>query len=243
MTNAIEDCLLIRDESHVRVLLMNRPSRRNALNTDLTQRLLDALLQAEQDANVHAIVLGGQGPSFCAGADVTEFATLVPENAHAVQQRADLTTRLHKCFPSLSKPVIAAVNGHARGGGAGLALACDLLVMAQDATLAYPEASRGLVPAIVMTNLVKQLPAKLAFDLAITGKPLQPEQALALGIASSVVPSGTALEGALQLASQIANYNSTAVRATKALFHNVADKSFEEGMEEGRKANVAMRAY
>jgi len=243
MTNAADDCLLVQDESHVRILLMNRPARRNALNTDLTQRLLDALLRAEQDTNVHVVVLGGNGPSFCAGADVTEFKTLVPENAQAVEQRADLTMRLHKCFPSLSKPVIAAVNGHARGGGAGLALACDLLVMARDATLAYPEASRGLVPAIVMTNLVKQLTRKLAFDLAITGRPLHAEQALALGIASSVVPCATALDGALQLAAQIAGYNSTAVRATKTLFHKVADKSFEEGLEEGRKANIVMRAY
>ena len=104
----------------VRVLTLNRPDKHNALNTLLTQQLLDALRQTEHDDSVHAVVLTGAGKSFCAGADTSEFSSLVPDNPQAVMRRADLTSALHLSFSQLSKPVIAAVHGNALGGGAGL---------------------------------------------------------------------------------------------------------------------------
>ncbi|GAB2899929.1 enoyl-CoA hydratase/isomerase family protein [Paralcaligenes sp. KSB-10] len=238
-----EDCLLTYTEAGVRTLLMNRPARRNALNTELTQRMLDALLLADSDPEIDVVVLGGVGPSFCAGADISEFSTLVPENAKLVDERADLTMRLHKCFPSMSKPVIAAVEGAARGGGAGLALACDMLVMAEDASLAYPEVTRGIVPAIVMTNLTRQLGPKLAFNMVITGEILAAQRASDMGITMRLSTAGQALTDATQLAIQIAGYKSQAVQATKKLFYTVWEIPFDEGLESGRCANVAMRTY
>jgi enoyl-CoA hydratase/carnithine racemase len=243
MNDQNTDCLLIQDQGRVRTLTMNRPAKRNALDTALTQALLQALRAADADAQVAVIVLAGAGLTFCAGADVGEFATLTPENAGMVDARAELTTRLHAVFPAMSKPVIAAVQGRAMGGGAGLALACDLLVMAEDAQLAYPEVTRGIVPAVVMTNLVRQIGRKLAFEMAVTGRPLTAARAAELGIANRVAIPGQLAQTAAELAREIAGHSMQAVGATKQLFHAVADGAFEQGLDAGRKANIAMRAY
>ena len=125
-------CLLVEDRDGVRILTMNRPEKHNALDTELTTRLLQALRDADTDGAVRSVVLTGSGKSFCAGADTSEFDALAPHDPSAVTQRADLTTALHAAFSRISKPVVAAVRGNALGGGAGLALACDMTVMAAD---------------------------------------------------------------------------------------------------------------
>lgn len=130
--------LLIDDRDAVRILTMNRPDKHNALNAALTRALLDGLQQAERDPGVRPVVLTGSGKSFCAGGDTSEFSALVPDDPGAVHDRADLTTRLHLAFSRMSKPVVAAVRGHALGGGAGLAIACDLAIMADDVRFGYP---------------------------------------------------------------------------------------------------------
>src|ERR1700756_5578623 len=131
--------LLIENHGAVRVLTMNRPEKRNALNMALSEALLDGLCAADTDTGVRSIVLTGAGSAFCAGADLTEFKDLTPDQAERVETRAELTMALHGIFSRLSKPVITAINGPAMGGGAGLALAGDVAVMASTATLGYPE--------------------------------------------------------------------------------------------------------
>src|SRR5690606_23642549 len=150
-------CLLIEDHGKVRVLTMNRPEKHNALNTELTTRLLEALQDADRDADVHALVLTGNGRSFCAGADTSEFSALVPENAQAVDQRADLTMNLHLVFSKISKPVVAAVKGNALGGVAALARACDVTVVAADVRRGHSRLSDCVWPASVMSYLVRPL--------------------------------------------------------------------------------------
>jgi enoyl-CoA hydratase/carnithine racemase len=115
--------LLIENRGGVRILTMNRPDKRNALNFALTAALIDALRAADGDDSVRSIVLTGAGQGFCAGADLSEFKDLTPDKAHLVEQRAELTMTLHGLFSRLSKPVVTAINGAAMGGGAGLALA------------------------------------------------------------------------------------------------------------------------
>lgn len=236
-------CLLIEDRSGVRILTMNRPDKHNALNTDLTTQLLGALHAADRDADVHSLVLTGSGKSFCAGADTSEFSELVPGNADAVDQRADLTMHLHLAFSKISKPVVAAVKGNALGGGAGLALACDMTVIAEDARLGYPELKHGILPAIVMSNLVRQVGRKDAFELVATGEILNGAAARALRLANRVCPADQVFDEALALASKMAQWNPHAMRATKRLFHRVADQTLATGLETGRDANVMMRGY
>jgi len=235
--------LLIENRGAVRILTMNRPEKHNALNTALTQALVDALWQAERDAEVHAVVLTGAGKSFCAGADTSEFSALVPEDPQAVNARADLTTGLHLAFSRMSKPVVAAVRGNALGGGAGLAIACDLAVMAENVRFGYPELKHGIVAAVVMSNLVRQLGRKHAFELLAMGEPIDGPRALALGLANRVEPNDRVLEAALEIAARLAGWSPIAMGTTKRLFHRVAELTLEEGLAAGRDTNVIMRGF
>jgi enoyl-CoA hydratase/carnithine racemase len=196
--------LLTEDEDAIRILTLNRPEKRNALNMALSEALFEALRAAESTDAVRAIVLTGAGPAFCAGADLTEFADLTGANASLIERRAQLTVRLHGIFSQLSKPVVTAINGAAMGGGAGLALAGDLAVMSSAARLGYPEVKHGIVAAVVMANLVRNAGRKAAFELLATGEPLDAARALALGLVNRVVPAEKVMAEAMQFARAIA---------------------------------------
>jgi enoyl-CoA hydratase/carnithine racemase len=235
--------LLSEDRGAVRVLTMNRPEKLNALNRELTEALTEALNTADGDAEVGAIVLTGAGRSFCAGADVSEFGGLTADHPQAVAIRADLTMLLHLAFAQIAKPVIAAVRGHAVGGGCGLALACDMVLVSENAKLGYPEIKRGIVAAVVMANLVRQVGRKAAFELVALGESVTAERALALGMANRVVPDAALLDDALALAGTLAGMSRVAMAATKRLFHRAADLALADALTLGRDVNIAMRDY
>jgi len=235
--------LLSDNHGAVRVLTLNRPDKHNALNTQLTQQLLDALRATEHDDSVHAVVLTGAGQSFCAGADTREFSSLVPDDPQAVMRRADLTTALHLSFSQLSKPVIAAVHGNALGGGAGLAIACDMVVMAEDVKFGYPELQHGIVAAVVLANLVRQVGAKHAFELVSMANPIGGARALQLGLANQVVPQDQVLPLALSMAQRLASWSPIAMATTKRTFHKACDLSLAQALDVGRDANVMMRGF
>ena len=222
---------------------MSRPEKRNALNTQLTRELLESLRAADADESVGCIVLTGAGQAFCAGADLSEFKDLTPEKQHLVDARAELTMQLHLAFPKLSKPVVTAINGAAMGGGAGLALAGDLAVMAEGATLGYPETKHGIVAAIAMANLVRQAGRKAAFELVALGEPIGAARALELGLVNRVVSAARLMEEALALAAKLAAVSRPAMALTKRLFLEAADLPLEAALERGREANRRMRAF
>ncbi|MFM0205619.1 enoyl-CoA hydratase/isomerase family protein [Paraburkholderia fungorum] len=240
--------LLVENHAAVRVLTMNRPAKHNALNTGLTAALVDALSTAAADDSCRAIVLAGMGRSFCAGADTSEFASLSDSGhgesgagTNAANRRADLTASLHAAFPRTTKPIVSAVQGNALGGGAGLALACDLMIVADDLRLGYPELKHGIVAAIVMANLVRQVGQKTAFGLVSTGRILNAQTAVTLGLAHECAPAGQLRDRAISLAEQLAGWSPAAMQATKRLFYRVSNLPFEEALAVGRDANVMMR--
>jgi enoyl-CoA hydratase/carnithine racemase len=235
--------LLVKDHGAVRVLTLNRPDKRNALNTELTQALLDALRTADTVEGVGCVVLAGAGAAFCAGADITEFADLTPDRQARVDARAELTMQLHLALPRMAKPVVTAVHGAALGGGAGLAIAGDLALMADGAALGYPETRHGIVAAIVMANLVRQAGRKAAFELVALGEPVGAERALALGLVNRVVPRARLMAEALAFAAKLAAIGRPALQLTKQLFHEVADLPLAAALERGREANKRMRAF
>jgi enoyl-CoA hydratase len=239
----MSEFLLVEDRGPVRILTMNRPEKRNALNTALTRALLDGLRAADAADSVAAVVLTGAGQGFCAGADLSEFKDLTPEKQYLVEERAELTMQLHLVFTKMAKPVVTAINGAAMGGGAGLAIAGDLAVMAQSAKIGYPETRHGIVAAIVMANLVRQTGRKRAFELVSLGESFASRQALACGLVNYVVPDPDLMSEAMALAEKLAAVGSTAMKATKRLFHEVADLPLEEALERGREVNKRMRAF
>ena len=227
----------------IRILTLARPDKLNALDTALTQALVAALSEADADASVRALVLAGDGKGFCAGADLKEFADLTPANQIAVIARADLTTKLHMLIPNLSKPIVAAVQGVALGGGAGLALACDMVVAGDDLKFGYPEVRHSIVPAIVMTSLQRAVGRKAAFELISLGRLIGAEEALRLGFINKIVPAASVLDEALAIAEAWAKVKPVAMSAAKKLFYRVADLSYEPAMAAGRDVNAIMRGF
>jgi enoyl-CoA hydratase/carnithine racemase len=233
--------LVVEDRGAIRILTMNRPEKRNALNSELTESLLGALRDADHDESVGCVVLTGAGPGFCAGADLAEFKGL--QDPQAADKRSELTMQLHLAFSKISKPVVTAINGAAMGGGAGLALAGDIAVMAQGAKLGYPEAKHGIVAAIVMANLVRQIGRKAAFELVSLGEPIGAERALQLGMVNRVVPDSEVLTRSISVAQTLAAVARPAMAATKHLFHEVADLPLAAALERGRDTNRRMRNF
>jgi len=233
--------LLVENRDAVRILTMNRPEKRNALNSDLTKALLENLEEADRAEGVGCVVLTGAGQGFCAGADLTEFKGL--QDPAAGEARAELTMQLHLAFPKTSKPIVAAINGAAMGGGAGLAIAADIAVMAVSAKLGYPEAKHGIVAAIVMANLVRQVGRKAAFELVALGEPIGAERALELGMVNRVAPDQEVFSQAMLLAEKLAAMTPAARAETKRLFHEVADLPLAAALERGRDTNRRMRNF
>ena len=233
--------LLVENRGAVRILTLNRPEKRNALNTELTRALLDAIRATDADESVGAVVLTGAGQGFCAGADLGEFKNL--QDPQAAETRAELTMQLHLCFSKARVPVVTAINGAAMGGGAGLAIAGDLAVMAEDAKLGYPETKHGIVAAIVLGNLVRQVGRKAAFELVSFGEPIDAQRALQLGMVNHVVPPDALFAETFKMAEKLCAVDRTALAETKKLFHEVADLPLEHALEKGRDMNRRMRGF
>jgi methylglutaconyl-CoA hydratase len=187
----MSDPLVVR-ESHgpVAVLVLNRPDRRNALGRELVAELGDALTALASDPLVRSVVLTGNGPTFCAGMDLKE-AEAAGQAADSEKQAvadargiADLIQQIH----TLPKPVVAALNGDALAGGAGLASACDFVIAAEGARIGYPEVRRGLVAAVVMHDLVRQVGERRARALLLSGEPITAVEAERWGLVNRVVP-------------------------------------------------------
>src|SRR5882672_4865578 len=224
--------LLTENKGPVRIITLNRPEKRNALDTALTRDLLETLRATDADEGVRCVVLTGAGSGFCAGADLAEFKGL--KDPQAAETRAELTMQLHLSFSKISKPVVTAINGAAMGGGAGLAIAGDLAVMAEDAKFGYPETKHGIVAAIVLGNLVRQVGRKAAFELVAFGEPIDAQRALLLGLVNKVVSRSELLEEALRMAEKLSAVSRPAMAETKRLFHEVADLPLDQALEKGR---------
>lgn len=215
------DKVLIEIRDHVLVLTINRPGARNAVDGDVWFLIGDALEKAQDDPEVRCIVLTGAGDqAFSAGLDLKALATgtLTIPPAMAKYSFAGFVRHF------TSKPVIGAVNGKALGGGSELALACDLIVATESATFGLPEVKRGLIAGGGgVFRITEVLPQKIALEMLMTGEPMSSTDAARWGLVNRVVPDGTALEGALALAAEIARNAPLAVQASKRLAYRIID--------------------
>ncbi len=213
------DFVRLEDRGPVALITIDRPDRRNALSSPVIAGLSDALDRVRYNPAVRAIVLTGSGPAFCSGMDLKEARRTaavsdVESERVAVadaQALADLFVEIHQC----PKPVIAALNGDALAGGAGLAMACDLVVAAESARIGYPEVKRGLVAAIVMHDLTRLVGDRRARQLLLTGEPISATEAALWGLVNRVVPAGECLDASLALGRSLAEAGPIAVATTK----------------------------
>lgn len=235
--------LLVAIEHGVMTLRLNRPEKRNALNSEMIEALHAALAQSELDAAVRVIVLRGEGKDFCAGADLDEL--LASANLPAEQNEVN-ALRLGTIFTAmrtLPKPVVAVVHGRALAGGAGLATAADLVIAAESSQFGYPEVQRGFVPAMVMTMLRRVAGEKRAFDLVATGRLVAAREALEIGLISRVVPDGDLESIASDTITKLAGNSASALALIKQLFYQLEGRSFQEGIELGARVNALARAH
>jgi enoyl-CoA hydratase len=236
------DVVRIEDRGAVRILRMNRPAKLNALNTDLLVALHAALKDADQDDAVRALVLTGEGRGFSAGADLGEFrGEKTPESVKRNMLRSELMGAIQVLLRKLQKPVVAAVHGAAIGGGAAFAVCCDMVVAGSNLKFGYPELNHHLTPTGVMTSLVKQAGAKIAFEMISLGANFGAEDALRIGLVNRVVPVESVLETALQIANTWAELDPVQMAATKNMFYRMGEQSFEDGLALGRDISISMR--
>jgi crotonobetainyl-CoA hydratase len=204
---------------HVSIITLARPRVLNAISSAVSRAVGAHLEQADCDPEVRAIILTGTGRAFCAGADLRELAdgASIHDPDHPEWGFAGVTRHW------VDTPLIAAVNGLAFGGGAEIALACDLVVADRDATFALPEVARGLIAgAGGLIRLPRQTPIKRALELALTGEPIDAVTAQAWGLVNRVVDTGDALPAAIRLAERIAANAPIAVAQSKRVIHATA---------------------
>ncbi len=236
------DVLRIEDRGAVRILRMNRPSKLNALNTDLLVALYAALKDADQDDAVRALVLTGEGRGFSAGADLGEFrGEKTPDSVKRNMLRSELMGAIQVLLRKLQKPVVAAVHGAAIGGGAAFAVCCDSVGAGSNMKFGYPELNHHLTPTGVMTSLLKQAGTKIAFEMISLGANFGAEDALRFGLVNRVVAVESVLETALQIANAWAELDPVQLAATKNMFYRMGEQSFEDGLALGRDISIAMR--
>jgi methylglutaconyl-CoA hydratase len=210
----------------VAIVTLNRPERRNALARALVAQLLDTVDELAVSAAVRSVVLTGSGSAFCAGMDLKEAAELdgTAEAEHTtvttLLEFADLLQRVH----TLPKPVVAAVNGDAIAGGAGLMSACDFVVAAETARLGYPEVRRGMVASIVMHDLVRQVGDRRARELLLAGNLISGQVAHAWGLVNAVTSAERCLEEAIRLAEGFGECAPLALATTKRLLDEAASR-------------------
>ena len=203
----MSDLVLTERAGAVLVATLNRPEARNALNPELIDELSAVLREADTDPAVRAIVLTGAGTVFCAGMDLKAFAKGGGKFDGLVWFfREGITT-----------PVIAALNGSALAGGFELALACDLVVAAEDAKLGIAEVKRGLFAAGGGTTLADRVPLAVALEMGLTGDLVTAADAMQFGLVNRAVPAGEVREAALTLAGRIAENGPLGVAMTKRL--------------------------
>lgn len=197
------DNLLVDRVGAVAIVTVNRPQRLNALDARTIGELRQAALDLQRDDAVRCVIVTGAGDrAFVAGADINELATDTPD---AARTRARKGQQVFDLLETLGKPVIAAVNGVALGGGCELAMACTLRVAAETARFGQPEINLGLIPGFAGTQRLSRLVGRTkAMEMVLTGSPISAQDALAIGLVNRVVPPGELMPSARALASDLA---------------------------------------
>ncbi len=214
---------------HVALVVLDRPSSLNAISTEFSRQIASAMRALAADPGVRAVVLASSSPrAFCVGADLKERQTM---NEDELMAHRDVSVKAYRSVLSLPMPAIAAVEGHALGGGLELALCCDLIVVGAQAILALPEVSVGLIPGGGGTQLLaRKVGWSRAAYMVLTAVKIDALQAHSWGLATDVVTAGLARERALEMAVRVSDNSPTAVRHAKAAMREGADTNLAEGL-------------
>ncbi|MCK4871470.1 MAG: enoyl-CoA hydratase/isomerase family protein [Phycisphaerales bacterium] len=220
-----------RCEDHVGIVQLNRPKVYNALSFDMLDELARALEALDADDSVHVILIHGDDRAFSAGADIKDMA-----DSDAVSWYLNDPLSVWDRIPRIRKPIVAAIAGHALGGGCELAMMCDVIVASKTARFGQPEIKIGIIPGAGGTQrLIRAVGKAVAMDMILSGRVLTADEALAAGLVSRVVEPDRYLEEAMNLAREMATKLSPiALRVAKEAVLKAHDVGLSEGLREER---------
>ncbi len=236
------DRVLVTLAGGVLTATLNRPDKRNAIDTEMIDALLATLERADLDAEVRVVALRGAGQDFCVGMDLNELLASADQTVEQNRQAALHFGSIFVRMRQLPKPIVAIVQGRALAGGCGLATGCDLVLATESAQFGYPEVQRGFVPAIVMTLLKRAVGEKVAFDLAATGRLLDATEAAAVGLVSRAYEDADFEEQSGDVLRALAAASPSALAFTKQQFYQLDGLSFEDGIRLGADVNAVSRS-
>ena len=238
-----EPLLKLSIREHTATVMLNRPEKRNALSRALLARLAEALDDLHQERRVRAVVLTGAGPAFCAGMDLAEMQeTAKQERPHPQwQEDAEVFRDLLEFMLRFPKPLIAAVNGPCMAGGAGLMLACDIVVAAETATFGLPEPLRGLVAGIISPLLAFRVGGGRSGYLMLTAEPIDAQHALAMGLFHEVVAADRLQSRAGELAALCARSAPEAMQLSKRMLNETIGEDLFTLLSAGAAVSATAR--
>jgi methylglutaconyl-CoA hydratase len=233
--------VLYQPQSPCVVLTLNRPDRRNALSRPLIAELTGAVERARDDSAVRCVVLTGTGSVFCAGMDLAELHESLdaPSESSPVWDDALRLAKLYDLMYTLPKPTIAAVQGSALAGGAGLVTVCDLAIAVPEAKFGYPEVRRGLVAAMVMPHLLRHVGERMARYLLLAGEMIDSEAALRAGLVNELAAPAQLMERAMALGRSCAEGGPQALARTKAFLSQFSQQALS--IEQAAHGSAAPR--
>lgn len=220
-----------RENNHIALVRLNRPKVLNALSTDLMQELVECFLDLDKNPEVRVIILTGNERAFAAGADIGQMVTATP-----VDQINDQRFRTWEMLRLITKPIIAAVNGFALGGGCELAMSCDMIIAGDDAKFSQPEIKIGTIPGAGGTQrLTRAIGKSKAMMMVLTGDMIDAQTAYDWGLVAKVVPAPTLLQETFELAKVITERAPVAVRLAKEAVNKSFEMTLKDGMDFERR--------
>lgn len=227
--------LEIRIEDGIATATLDNPRKRNPLGTQTATALVDALRSFERDDRVRVVVITGAGGAFSAGGDLDEFLQTVDSGAVSLWETGQPWQDLYATLPSLAKPVIARVDGPALAGACGIVASCDFAYATRRSTFATPEIGIGLFTLFVLPGLLRCISRRDALDLALTGRTIDADAALRMGLLNDVLPDASALDTAVaDRAALLARVEPATMRRARHTFAKIEAAGFTEGLELAR---------
>jgi len=220
---------------------LNKPERRNALDQELLTELREALRVSASDERVRIVVVSGAGKDFCSGMDLRTFADDASGDLAKFQAEARNMAGLLLDMRRHPRPIVAAVQGRALGGGCGIATAADIVLAADSAQFGYPEINIGFVPAIVMAILRRSVSEKRAFELIASGEIISAQTALNYGMVNRVFGADTFDREAQAFVMNLASKSNSALTMAKELFYRTDAMQFAAAIEAGAEINAFAR--
>jgi enoyl-CoA hydratase len=219
--------IIVEIKDNVGILKMNRPSALNALNSETLGELSQAVKHLAESDQVKVVIITGEGKAFVAGADIAEMKDMSKEQAQEFSQNGqEILDRI----AALDKPVIAAVNGFALGGGCELAMACDIRIASDKAKLGQPETNLGVIPGFAGTQRLSRLVgATKAKELIFTADMIDAQTALSIGLVNQIVPADQLMNVCMEMAGKIASKGPTAVKMAKKAINQGIEVNLDEG--------------